>query len=149
MNTVERNSEIPKKFGESGVIPQHRSVAHRSSNLRSSDFVINWFREILITFELIPIFDQKSEFFEMAEAMFNFSTYWSISFPRADTAVDPEPFLPKHKPQRSRPAGPSVLVRGVRTCISESVAGSKRSTNWMEWGVFKFFVYKSHGHKLH
>ena len=75
MNTVKRNSEIPKKFGESGVIPEHRSGAHRSSNLRSSDIVINWFREILITFELIPIFDQKSEFFEMAEAMFNFSTY--------------------------------------------------------------------------
>ena len=53
----------------------------RSSNLRSSDFVIDWFRENHKTFKLIPVFDPTSEFLEMAEAMFigsKLDTYCSI-----------------------------------------------------------------------
>ena len=81
-----------------GVIPEHRNGAFRSSNFKKSDFVINWFQEIFKMFNLIPIFDPTSEFFEMAEAMFicsKLGTYRSIPFPRADAAVDPEPFLPR------------------------------------------------------
>jgi len=68
----ELEHSIEKRFH--GVIPEHRSGALRSS-------IINWFREILKTFELIPIFDPKSEFLEMAEALFigsKLGTYWSI-----------------------------------------------------------------------
>jgi len=43
---------------------------YKGSKVRSEDFVISWFREILKTFEIISIFDPTSEFLEMAETMF-------------------------------------------------------------------------------
>jgi len=62
-----KNSFYADKKGD---IPEHKSGALRSSNLRSSDFVISWLGEIFKNFKPIPILDPTSEFLEMAEAMF-------------------------------------------------------------------------------
>jgi len=71
-----------------------------------------------------------SKFVEMAKMMFMCSkldSYWSTSFPRADTAVDLEPSsLYLNHNGLSRQGLPSVRgVLGARTCISDSVIKDK------------------------
>ena len=94
----------------------------RSSNLRSSDFVIDWFRENHKTFKLIPVFDPTSEFLEMAEAMFigsKLDTYCSIP---GQFAITIHQIIHSFTPHPPNPMGRARVFRNLS-------AGSKCRTN--------------------